>query len=162
MISSDTAMDLKTDNQKNLWREEETAPEIGSETFKILINLEREFMSKFIGLFPYTYLVLSNGSQGWTEQRSNTKLNGRTAPVFNLPDTLTWRYNIESKFRSRYRKVTECPGIYLGPRVPKGYKYGDLALQVGGVSRIGTIKNGLCPAGLRPEWDCADKDQHQQ
>jgi hypothetical protein len=29
------------------------------------------------------------------------------------------------------------------------YKYGDLALQVGGVSRNGTIKYGLSPAGLK-------------
>jgi hypothetical protein len=29
------------------------------------------------------------------------------------------------------------PGIYLGHPVPGGYKYGDLAHQVGGVSRIG-------------------------
>jgi hypothetical protein len=32
---------------------------------------------------------------------------------------------------------------YLGYPVPGGYKYGDLALQVGGVSRIETIKYGL-------------------
>jgi hypothetical protein len=40
-------------------------------------------------------------------------------------------------------KGTQCSGIYLGHTVPGGYKYGDLALQVGGVSRIGTIKYGL-------------------
>jgi hypothetical protein len=40
-------------------------------------------------------------------------------------------------------KGTQCPGVYLGYLVPGGYKYGDLALQVGGVSRIGTIKYGL-------------------
>jgi hypothetical protein len=38
---------------------------------------------------------------------------------------------------------TQCPGVYLGHPVPGGYKYGDLALQVGGVSRIGPIKYGL-------------------
>jgi hypothetical protein len=27
--------------------------------------------------------------------------------------------------------------------VPRGYKYRDLALQVGGISRIGTIKYGF-------------------
>jgi hypothetical protein len=38
--------------------------------------------------------------------------------------------------------------IYISPHpVPGGYKYGDLALQVGGVSRIGTMV--LSPAGLR-------------
>jgi hypothetical protein len=30
-------------------------------------------------------------------------------------------------------KGTQCPGVYLGHLVPGGYKYGDLALQVGGV-----------------------------
>jgi hypothetical protein len=40
-------------------------------------------------------------------------------------------------------KGTQCPGVYLGHPVPWGYKYGDLALQVEGVSRIGTIKYGL-------------------
>jgi hypothetical protein len=38
---------------------------------------------------------------------------------------------------------TQCPGLYLGYPVPGGYKYGDLALQVEGASRIGTIKYGL-------------------
>jgi hypothetical protein len=38
---------------------------------------------------------------------------------------------------------TQCPGVHLGHPVPGGYKYGDLALQVGGVSRIGTIIYGL-------------------
>jgi hypothetical protein len=38
---------------------------------------------------------------------------------------------------------TQCPRVYLGHSVPWGYKYGDLAFQVGGVSRIGTIKYGL-------------------
>jgi hypothetical protein len=31
----------------------------------------------------------------------------------------------------------------VGHPVPGGYKYGDLVLQVGGVSRIGTIKYAL-------------------
>jgi hypothetical protein len=29
---------------------------------------------------------------------------------------------------------TQFPGVYLGHPVPGGYKYGNLALQVGGVS----------------------------
>jgi hypothetical protein len=33
--------------------------------------------------------------------------------------------------------------VYLGHTVPGAYKYGDLALQDGVVSRIGTIKYGL-------------------
>jgi hypothetical protein len=42
------------------------------------------------------------------------------------------------------------PGVvYLGDRVPVAYKYGDLALQVGGVSRIGTIKYGLESRGTQ-------------
>jgi hypothetical protein len=40
-------------------------------------------------------------------------------------------------------KGTQCMGVYLGHPVPGRYKYGDLVLQVGGVSRIGTIKYGL-------------------
>jgi hypothetical protein len=38
---------------------------------------------------------------------------------------------------------TQCPGVYLGHPVPGGYKYGDLALLVGGGLRIETIKYGL-------------------
>jgi hypothetical protein len=38
-------------------------------------------------------------------------------------------------------------GVYLGHPVPRRYKYGDLALQVGEVSRIGTIKYGLESSG---------------
>jgi hypothetical protein len=40
-------------------------------------------------------------------------------------------------------KGTQCPGVYLGHPVPGRYKLADLALQVGWVSRIGTIKYGL-------------------
>jgi hypothetical protein len=36
-------------------------------------------------------------------------------------------------------KRTQCSRVYLDNPVPGGYKCGDLALQVGGVSRIGTI-----------------------
>jgi hypothetical protein len=31
---------------------------------------------------------------------------------------------------------TQCLGVYLGYPVPGGYKYGDLALQVGIVSNL--------------------------
>jgi hypothetical protein len=44
-------------------------------------------------------------------------------------------------------KGTQCPGVYLGHPVSGGYKFGDLALQVGGVSRIVTIKYGIEPRG---------------
>jgi hypothetical protein len=46
-------------------------------------------------------------------------------------------------------KGTQCPGVYLAHPAPGGYKYGDLALQVGGVSRIGTIKYGLESRGTQ-------------
>jgi hypothetical protein len=36
-----------------------------------------------------------------------------------------------------------CPGVYLGHPIPGRYKYRDLGLQVGGISRIGTINYGL-------------------
>jgi hypothetical protein len=55
----------------------------------------------------------------------------------------------------RWQKGNPVPGVYLGHPVPGGYKYGDLALQVGGVSRIGIILYGLesygtqARAGLR-------------
>jgi hypothetical protein len=39
-------------------------------------------------------------------------------------------------------KGTQCPGVYMDHPLPGGYKYGDLALKVWGVSRIGTIKYG--------------------
>jgi hypothetical protein len=48
----------------------------------------------------------------------------------------------------------------LGHPVHGGYKYGDLALQVGGVSNE-TVKNGLSFAGLGPENDCFGKAQKQ-
>jgi hypothetical protein len=46
---------------------------------------------------------------------------------------------------------TQCPGVYLGHPVPGGYKYGDLAFQVGEVSRIGTIKYGIESRGIQTE-----------
>jgi hypothetical protein len=46
-------------------------------------------------------------------------------------------------------KGTQCPGVYLGHPVPGGYKYGDLTLQVGGVSRNGTIIYGLESRGTQ-------------
>jgi hypothetical protein len=33
-------------------------------------------------------------------------------------------------------KETQCLGVYLGHPVPGGYKYGDPALQVDGVSNL--------------------------
>jgi hypothetical protein len=39
--------------------------------------------------------------------------------------------------------------VYPGHPVSGGYKYGDLAFQVEGVSRIGTIEYGLEPRGTQ-------------
>jgi hypothetical protein len=47
------------------------------------------------------------------------------------------------------RDLTQCPGVYLGHSIPGVYKYGDLDLQAGGVSRIGTIKYGLESRGTQ-------------
>jgi hypothetical protein len=47
------------------------------------------------------------------------------------------------------KKGTQCPGVYLGHSVLGGYKYGDLALQVGGVSRIEKIKYDLESSGTQ-------------
>jgi hypothetical protein len=41
----------------------------------------------------------------------------------------------------RVVKGTQCPGVELGHPVPGGYKYGNLDLQVGGVSDE-TVKYG--------------------
>jgi hypothetical protein len=48
------------------------------------------------------------------------------------------------------------PGGILGHPVPGGYKYGDLALQVGGVSNLRQSN-----MELRPKNDCAGEDQQQ-
>jgi hypothetical protein len=56
--------------------------------------------------------------------------------------------------RKRRRKGNPVPEVYLRHPVPGGYKYGDLALQVGRVSRVGTIIYGL--------GDCSGEDQQQQ
>jgi hypothetical protein len=48
-------------------------------------------------------------------------------------------------------KGTQGRGVYLGHSVPGGYKYREMNLQVGGVSRMGTIKYGLESRRLRPD-----------
>jgi hypothetical protein len=50
--------------------------------------------------------------------------------------------------------------LQSGHPVPGGYKYGDLALQVGGISDE-TVKYGLSSVGLGPESDCCGKAQKQ-
>jgi hypothetical protein len=39
-------------------------------------------------------------------------------------------------------KGTQCLGVYLGQPVPGGYKYGDLALQLGGSHESDKVKYG--------------------
>jgi hypothetical protein len=39
--------------------------------------------------------------------------------------------------------ITEIVRMDFWDTVPGAYKYGELALEVGGISRIGTIKYGL-------------------
>jgi hypothetical protein len=48
----------------------------------------------------------------------------------------------------------------MGHIVPGECKYGDLALQVGGVS-YETVKYGMSSAGLGPQSDCSGKAQMQ-
>jgi hypothetical protein len=49
----------------------------------------------------------------------------------------------------------------VGYLVPGVYKYGDLALQVGGVSNLRQYNVVMSPAGLGLENDCAGEDQEQ-
>jgi hypothetical protein len=44
---------------------------------------------------------------------------------------------------------TQCPGGITGPPCSWGFKYGEIALQVGGDSRIGTVKYGLESRGTQ-------------
>jgi hypothetical protein len=52
-------------------------------------------------------------------------------------------------------KRTQCLGVQLGHPVPGGYKYGNLFLQVGGVSNRRQYNLVMSPAGFGPENDCA-------
>jgi hypothetical protein len=58
-------------------------------------------------------------------------------------------------------KGTQCLGVLLGHPVPGGYKYGDLALQVGGVSNLRQKNTLTTAAGLVPPNECAGEDRHQ-
>jgi hypothetical protein len=64
--------------------------------------------------------------------------------------------------RKRQRKGNQCPGAYLGHPVLERYKYGDLALQVGGVSSIEIIKYGLESRGTKTRTGLRWLDQQQQ
>jgi hypothetical protein len=57
------------------------------------------------------------------------------------------------------RKGNPVPWGITGHPVPGGYKYGELALQVGGSLESETVKYGQSPAGLGPEYDSADESQ---
>jgi hypothetical protein len=48
-------------------------------------------------------------------------------------------------------KGTQCLGVKLGHPVPRGHEYGDLALQVEGVSNLRQLNMVMSPAGLGPE-----------
>jgi hypothetical protein len=56
---------------------------------------------------------------------------------------------------------TQCLGVYPDHPVPGGYKYGDLDLQVGGVSNPRQQNVAMSPVGLGPENECAGEDQQQ-
>jgi hypothetical protein len=58
-------------------------------------------------------------------------------------------------------KGTQCLGVKPGHPVPGGYKYGDLALQVGGVLNLRQQNVVINSAELGPENDCAGEGQQQ-
>jgi hypothetical protein len=58
-------------------------------------------------------------------------------------------------------KGTQYLGVWQGYPVPGWYKYGDLALQVEGVSNLRQQNVVMSPAGLGPENDCAGEAQQQ-
>jgi hypothetical protein len=60
-----------------------------------------------------------------------------------------------------YGKGTQCLGGITGPPCSGGYKYGDLALQVGAVSNLRQQTVIMVPVGLSPENDCAGEDQQE-
>jgi hypothetical protein len=53
------------------------------------------------------------------------------------------------------------PGGITGLPCSGGYEYGDLALQVGGVSNLRQYNVVMSPAELGPENDWAGEDQQQ-
>jgi hypothetical protein len=57
-------------------------------------------------------------------------------------------------------KRFECLVVYLGHPVHGGYKYGDLAFHVVGVSNL-RLRLAMCLAGLGTEIDCVGKSQQQ-
>jgi hypothetical protein len=71
-------------------------------------------------------------------RHNNRGTDGSDVLLFGLPRLKVIYFFFLPLLRG-YGKGTQ----YLGHPLLGGYKYGDLALQVGGVSRIGTIKYGL-------------------
>jgi hypothetical protein len=59
------------------------------------------------------------------------------------------------------RKWNPVPGGITRPPYSLGYKYGDLALQAGGVSNLRQLNMVISPSGLGPENECAGEDQHK-
>jgi hypothetical protein len=48
-----------------------------------------------------------------------------------------WKLSVVCTIKDRtmdYVQQIQCPGVKLGHPSPRGYKYGNLTLQVGGVS----------------------------
>jgi hypothetical protein len=60
-----------------------------------------------------------------------------------------------------YSNTTQCPRVYLGYLVPAGNKYRNLALQVGGDSKIETKNMLMGTVGLKPEKGCAGDVQQK-
>jgi hypothetical protein len=58
-------------------------------------------------------------------------------------------------------KGTQCLGVQLGHPVSGGYKYGNLALQVWGVSNLREQNMVTSPPGLGPKNDFAGEDLQQ-
>jgi hypothetical protein len=59
------------------------------------------------------------------------------------------------------KKGTQCLGAYPGHPVLGEYKYWELALQVGAVSKQRPENVVMSPMGLGPENDSAGEDQQQ-
>jgi hypothetical protein len=71
-----------------------------------------------------------------------TIINSHCYTIAGTVTLITIEYNIPLRVML---SVWSVERLYneLFVSVPGGYKYGDLDIQVGGVSRIGTIKHGL-------------------
>jgi hypothetical protein len=73
------------------------------------------------------------------------------------PDTKTDRptdCRSQNNLNLNSSSVAQCPRVQLGYPIPVGYKYRNLALHVGGVSKIETIKhisNGMTRSPTRVE-----------